>query len=131
MIKNQYETHVICNICNEDLGIDRPNWGVEHLAKYSDHMSYRDERIPLVVKNTQLFRTLTLIGKKDYCYYWVAALRALSTNDVITFYFVHLFLDYCYPPTELSQNVVQSLTPLFFLGFSAHLLTQPRLGFVK
>lgn len=37
------EKHVICNVCNEDPGIDRMYWGEEHLKKYPDHRSYREE----------------------------------------------------------------------------------------
>jgi hypothetical protein len=36
-------TYVICDICGENLGLDRPNWGVDHLKKYPSHRSYRSE----------------------------------------------------------------------------------------
>jgi len=39
------KVYVICNVCGENLGIDRPNWGVEHLKKFPTHRSYREMRL--------------------------------------------------------------------------------------
>jgi hypothetical protein len=38
------DEYIICNTCGENLGLDRPNWGVEHLKKYPNHRSYRGVR---------------------------------------------------------------------------------------
>jgi hypothetical protein len=38
------QDYIICNICGENLGLERLNWGVEHLKKYPTHRSYRNER---------------------------------------------------------------------------------------
>jgi hypothetical protein len=32
--------YIVCNTCGENLGEDRPDWGVEHLRKYPSHRSY-------------------------------------------------------------------------------------------
>jgi len=44
-LKKESEYHIICNICNEDLGVERLYWGKEHLKKYPNHRSYRQIRL--------------------------------------------------------------------------------------
>jgi len=41
------EIHVVCNVCREDLGIERPNWGADHLAKYPNHNSFGDLKVKI------------------------------------------------------------------------------------
>jgi len=44
MVTKAIEEYIGCNVRGENLGLDRPNWGVEHLKKYLDHRSYRGVR---------------------------------------------------------------------------------------
>ncbi|MFL6319405.1 MAG: hypothetical protein ACJ71K_18740 [Nitrososphaeraceae archaeon] len=36
---------VICNVCGENLGLNRPFYAVEHLKKYPTHRSYREIKV--------------------------------------------------------------------------------------
>ena len=38
---------VLCKICGENLGIERPNWAQKHLQEYPTHRSFTD----LLVEN--------------------------------------------------------------------------------
>jgi hypothetical protein len=37
--------HIICDVCDEDLGIQRRNWGTEHLRKSPTHRSYSEVKV--------------------------------------------------------------------------------------
>jgi hypothetical protein len=45
MSTEEKQVHILCNICGEDLGPDRVNWGDEHLKKYPNHRHFRTSDI--------------------------------------------------------------------------------------
>jgi hypothetical protein len=45
MTTEEAQVHILCNICGEDLGPERVDWGDEPLKKYPDHKDFRTSDI--------------------------------------------------------------------------------------
>ncbi len=45
MTTEEKQVHILCNICGEDLGPERVDWGDEHLKKYPDYKDFRTSDI--------------------------------------------------------------------------------------
>jgi hypothetical protein len=45
LTKSSY--HIFCDVCGEDLGVERMYWAQEHLKKYPTHLRYKDKNVSL------------------------------------------------------------------------------------